>query len=148
MSQANTIPEQAPWLSIPSRAISVVEHPCIIKNVDKGISSLGGPNKLSKVSNSNCPPEHPWIQRPMGVRVDTSIVAVYQLTNLGQALRSRPQQDDDEVATEDGVPELRLPHLITASLRPDDPFAKRVLATPLTTNNLLLRVTVPQTNWP
>lgn len=40
----------APWLPIPSRAISVVEHPCIVKNIDKGISSLGGPVKLSKVS--------------------------------------------------------------------------------------------------
>jgi hypothetical protein len=40
----------APWLPIPSRAISVIEHPCIIKNVDKGITSLGGALKLSKVS--------------------------------------------------------------------------------------------------
>jgi general transcription factor 3C polypeptide 5 (transcription factor C subunit 1) len=41
--------QHAPWLPIPSRAISVVEHPCIVKNVDKGIASLGGPVKLSKV---------------------------------------------------------------------------------------------------
>jgi hypothetical protein len=41
--------QHAPWLPIPSRAISVVEHPCIVKNVDKGITSLGGPVKLSKV---------------------------------------------------------------------------------------------------
>lgn len=41
---------QTQWLPIPSRAISVVEHPAIIKNVDKGITSLGGPVKLSKVS--------------------------------------------------------------------------------------------------
>lgn len=40
---------QASWLPIPSRAISVVEHPAIIKNVEKGIASLGGPVKLSKV---------------------------------------------------------------------------------------------------
>jgi hypothetical protein len=40
----------APWLPIPSCAISVVEHPCIVKNVDKGITSLGGAPKLSKVS--------------------------------------------------------------------------------------------------
>lgn len=39
----------APWLPIPSRAISAVEHPCIIKNIDKGIASLGGPARLSKV---------------------------------------------------------------------------------------------------
>jgi general transcription factor 3C polypeptide 5 (transcription factor C subunit 1) len=41
--------QQAPWLPIPSRAISAVEHPCIVKNIDKGILSLGGPVKLSKV---------------------------------------------------------------------------------------------------
>jgi general transcription factor 3C polypeptide 5 (transcription factor C subunit 1) len=42
--------QRAPWLPVPSRAISAVEHPCIIKNLDKGITSLGGPVKLSKVS--------------------------------------------------------------------------------------------------
>lgn len=42
-------PPPAPFLQIPSRAISVVEHPCIIKNIDKGLLSLGGPVKLSKV---------------------------------------------------------------------------------------------------
>jgi general transcription factor 3C polypeptide 5 (transcription factor C subunit 1) len=41
--------QHAPWLPIPSRAVSVVEHPCIVKNVDKGITSLGGALKLSKV---------------------------------------------------------------------------------------------------
>jgi general transcription factor 3C polypeptide 5 (transcription factor C subunit 1) len=43
----------APWLPIPSRAISVVEHPAIIKNIDKGITSLGGPVKLSKVGKDD-----------------------------------------------------------------------------------------------
>jgi general transcription factor 3C polypeptide 5 (transcription factor C subunit 1) len=43
----------APWLSIPTRAISMVEHPCIIKNIDKGITSLGGPVKLSQVRGSS-----------------------------------------------------------------------------------------------
>jgi general transcription factor 3C polypeptide 5 (transcription factor C subunit 1) len=42
--------QHAPWLPIPSRAVSAVEHPAIIKNIDKGIASLGGPVKLSKVS--------------------------------------------------------------------------------------------------
>lgn len=30
------------------------------------------------------------------------------------------------------------------SLRPNDPFAKRLLSTPVRTNNLLLKVTVPK----
>lgn len=49
MSFASSNTEPAPWLSIPSRAVSAIEHPCIIKNVDKGITSLGGSVKLSKV---------------------------------------------------------------------------------------------------
>jgi general transcription factor 3C polypeptide 5 (transcription factor C subunit 1) len=30
------------------------------------------------------------------------------------------------------------------SLRPNDPFARRLLSTPVTTNNLLLKVTIPR----
>jgi general transcription factor 3C polypeptide 5 (transcription factor C subunit 1) len=37
-----------------------------------------------------------------------------------------------------------LKKLISVSLRPDDPFAKRLLSTPVRTNNLLLKVTVPK----
>ncbi|OAL00094.1 transcription factor tfiiic complex a box associated subunit sfc1 [Phaeosphaeriaceae sp. SRC1lsM3a] len=92
----------APWLPIPSRAISAVEHPCIVKNVDKGIASLGGPAKLSKGLRS---------------RIDGA--------NEGEE-----------------VDELK--QLISVSLRPDDPFAKRLLSTAVTTNNLLLKVTVPK----
>ncbi|KAF1954110.1 hypothetical protein CC80DRAFT_493958 [Byssothecium circinans] len=92
----------APWLEIPSRAISAVEHPCIIKNIDKGIASLGGPVKLSK------------------------------------GLRAKVEVEQ----TEDSSDEL--PHIISASLRPDDPLAKRLLSTPVSTNNLLLKVTVPK----
>ncbi|KAL6706244.1 tau 95 subunit of transcription factor TFIIIC [Coniothyrium glycines] len=94
--------QYAPWLPIPSRAISVIEHPCIIKNTDKGIASLGGPVKLSKGLRS---------------KIETT-------TNA------------------DGDDELK--KLISVSLRPDDPFAKRLLSTPVRTNNLLLKVTVPK----
>ncbi|KAH7396311.1 RNA polymerase III transcription factor IIIC subunit-domain-containing protein [Pyrenochaeta sp. MPI-SDFR-AT-0127] len=94
--------QHAPWLPVPSRAISVVEHPCIIKNVDKGIASLGGPVRLSK---------------GLRTRLETT-------TNA------------------DGDDELK--KLISVSLRPDDPFAKRLLSTPVRTNNLLLKVTVPK----
>ena len=37
-----------------------------------------------------------------------------------------------------------LKKLISVSLRPNDPFAKRLLSTPVRTNNLLLKVTVPK----
>ncbi|KAH8731981.1 RNA polymerase III transcription factor IIIC subunit-domain-containing protein [Phaeosphaeriaceae sp. PMI808] len=98
----NNKQQEASWLPIPSRAISVVEHPCIVKHVDKGITSLGGPVKLSK-----------------GLRAKSESTP----TN----------QDDAEVK-----------QLISVSLRPHDPFAKRLLSTTVTTNNLLLKVTVPK----
>ena len=43
--------ETSPWLHVPSQPIIIVEHPCIVKNVDKGIKSLGGEVKLSRVSS-------------------------------------------------------------------------------------------------
>ncbi|KAF1969381.1 hypothetical protein BU23DRAFT_539674 [Bimuria novae-zelandiae CBS 107.79] len=92
----------APWQQIPSRAVSVVEHPCLIKNIDKGIVSLGGPVRLSK--------------------------------GLRSKLEPQPNAEGQDA----------LPKLISVSLRPDDPLAKRLLATPVPTNNLLLRVTVPK----
>lgn len=79
-----------------------MEHPCVIKNVDKGIISLGGAAKLSKGLRS---------------RLETT-------TNA---------EGDDE-----------LKKLISVSLRPDDPFAKRLLSTPVRTNNVLIKVTVPK----
>jgi general transcription factor 3C polypeptide 5 (transcription factor C subunit 1) len=47
-------------------------------------------------------------------------------------------------ATTDGETDDELKQLISVSLRPDDPFAKRLLSTAVTTNNLLLKVTVPK----
>ncbi|KAF2865779.1 RNA polymerase III transcription factor IIIC subunit-domain-containing protein [Massariosphaeria phaeospora] len=95
--------QPAPWLPIPARAISAVEHPCIIKNVDKGIKSLGGPSQLSKAL----------------------------ISKLQPVARAHDHH-------------AHLPGVISASLRPDDPLAKRLLSTPVTTNNLLLKVTVPK----
>ena len=47
--------ELAPVLEVPDRAVFSVEHPCIIKNVDKGIKSLGGAVRLARVSASCSP---------------------------------------------------------------------------------------------
>lgn len=58
MDRESNNTELAPWLPIPSRAVSAIEHPCIIKNVDKGITSLGGSVKLSKVRRQAADP-HP-----------------------------------------------------------------------------------------
>ncbi|KAF2743551.1 hypothetical protein M011DRAFT_489681 [Sporormia fimetaria CBS 119925] len=99
--------ELAPWLQIPARSVAVIEHPCIVKNLDKGIDSLGGAVKLSN------------------------------------ALRSKAEPSDPS-QTGDGPSTLKLTQFLSASLRPEDPYAKHVLAQALETNNILLKVTVPR----
>lgn len=41
----------APFIPIPQDAVVCVEHPCIIKNLDRGIRSLGGEYGINKVSD-------------------------------------------------------------------------------------------------
>ena len=57
---------------------------------------------------------------------------------MNQGLRSKLET----TVNAEGDDELK--KLISVSLRPDDPFAKRLLSTPVRTNNLLLKVTVPK----
>ncbi len=45
--------QAAPWSSVPGLAIVSVEHPFIIKNIDKGIETLGGNGSMLKVSLSH-----------------------------------------------------------------------------------------------
>lgn len=40
----------APWYDVPRKDVVSIEHPCLIRNVDNGIKSLGGPLALNKVS--------------------------------------------------------------------------------------------------
>lgn len=40
----------APWYTIPRQPIVSVEHPFIIKDVDKGLATLGSLRKLQEVS--------------------------------------------------------------------------------------------------
>ncbi len=41
--------QQLPVLPVSSQLIVCVEHPCIIKNLDRGIRSLGGDYAINKV---------------------------------------------------------------------------------------------------
>ncbi|KAF1996461.1 hypothetical protein P154DRAFT_566058 [Amniculicola lignicola CBS 123094] len=45
----------APLLPVPLRAVTSIEHPCMVKNVDKAIESLGGAMKLSQGLQSQLP---------------------------------------------------------------------------------------------
>lgn len=40
----------APWYGIPAHSLVSVEHPCIVKDVDKAIDMLDGGGQISKVS--------------------------------------------------------------------------------------------------
>ena len=40
----------APWYNVPNKLVVSVEHPYIIKNVDKGLDTLGDAKKLQSVS--------------------------------------------------------------------------------------------------
>ena len=42
-------PFYAPWYTVPEQLIVSVEHPFIIKDVDKGLAMLGSPRKLQEV---------------------------------------------------------------------------------------------------
>lgn len=41
----------APFLPIPQDPVICVEHPCIIKNLTRGLKSLGGEYGINKVSD-------------------------------------------------------------------------------------------------
>jgi general transcription factor 3C polypeptide 5 (transcription factor C subunit 1) len=40
----------APRVEIPRVPLIAIEHPCVVKNLDKGIKSLGGTLDLDRVS--------------------------------------------------------------------------------------------------
>ena len=42
-------PETAETLTVPQERIVCVEHPCIVKNIDKGVKSLGGEGQVKNV---------------------------------------------------------------------------------------------------
>ena len=47
----------APWYSVPETKLVSIEHPYIIKNIDRGIASLGGFEKLNIVRDPLTPAE-------------------------------------------------------------------------------------------
>ena len=49
-SSSNKNSSYAPWYNVPKQPIVSVEHPFIIKDVDKGLATLGDSSKLEEVS--------------------------------------------------------------------------------------------------
>ena len=46
--------DTAPTFMIPSQRLGALEHPMIIKNLDKGIKTLGQNNAFQAVSSTTC----------------------------------------------------------------------------------------------
>ena len=40
------------YLQFPDTKVVALEHPCIIRNLDRGIKSLGGNNRIQEVNSS------------------------------------------------------------------------------------------------
>ncbi len=40
----------APWYQIPPQQVVSVEHPYVVKDVDRGLKTLGGDQEIAKVS--------------------------------------------------------------------------------------------------
>lgn len=49
VSSSRRISSYAPWYNVPKQSIVSVEHPFMIKDVDKGLATLGSPSKLEEV---------------------------------------------------------------------------------------------------
>lgn len=45
-----------PWISVKSQPIVSVEHPYVVRNIDRGIKSLGGQPKLDEVRSHTLVP--------------------------------------------------------------------------------------------
>lgn len=41
--------DDAPALQFPDTKVVALEHPCIIRNIDRGVKSLGGNNRIEEV---------------------------------------------------------------------------------------------------
>jgi general transcription factor 3C polypeptide 5 (transcription factor C subunit 1) len=47
--------DDAPTLQFPDTKVVALEHPCIIRNIDRGVKSLGGSNRIEEVIPSPVP---------------------------------------------------------------------------------------------
>ena len=60
----------SPTYHVPSAPITGIEHPCVIKNKDRGIQSLGGLSQLQKVSTPSHQQQTDSISAPYHLKAD------------------------------------------------------------------------------
>ena len=109
----------APSYDVPHERIVSIEHPCIVKNFSNGFQSLGGEHQLKHVSEVECN---------------------YSKNNPLKLM----QVLEHEIQTGRALNPKHVNPVAGVSLRPDDPFAKKLSSTASTTQNVLIRVTVPK----
>ncbi|KAL1850289.1 tau 95 subunit of transcription factor TFIIIC [Paecilomyces lecythidis] len=93
----------APWYTIPSRRIVSVEHPGIVKNVDKAIDTLNGSSGISKIlkppradtpANVNLRPEDPMARSIQSTSLPSNNI-VLKVTVPKWTGRKRKRGSDD-----------------------------------------------------
>lgn len=75
-SNSHKSSSHAPWYNIPRQSIVSVEHPFIIKDVDKGLATLGNESKLEEVS-SNSSQQIPIADLSQLVQEDGATASLY-----------------------------------------------------------------------
>lgn len=109
----------AATLEIPNKRVVSVEHPCIIRNLDKALQSMGGEPRMKHVSGP--------------------------ASSIAALLTSPPQMLDYRVGDSLVNPSKPRPEPeVGVSLRPDDPYAVKLTSTGVETRNVLLKITLPR----
>lgn len=114
----------APTHHVPQERIVSIEHPCIVKNFDNGLKSLGGEPQIKHVS----------------LQVSAHRFNAWALTTL-QVLEHKVGDGSIKV---DGKLHVLPEPVVGVSLRPNDPLAKKVASTGVNTRNVLVKVTLPK----
>ncbi|KAI9767020.1 MAG: tau 95 subunit of transcription factor TFIIIC [Geoglossum simile] len=109
----------SPWYAVPTRSIVCVEHPFLIKDVDRGLKTFGSAKRIEQVGCTVT-----LLARtvfPKSRALNFLLFAILQFVNAG---------GDDRP--------------IEVYLRPDDPMCKPLLSESIKTENILLKITVPK----
>jgi general transcription factor 3C polypeptide 5 (transcription factor C subunit 1) len=132
MSSANSIPtpsESAPWYRIPNvRAINV-EHPCVVKNVEKAVEMLGGGKAIKsflrqdhadKPINLSFHPEDPFNKSILSINCQTNNVLLAITVPKRTGRKRRRGTSDPFVEGLDEPPPKRSASYLLESLRANE----------------------------
>ena len=100
----------APWYNIPPRIFVAVEHPCIVKNPDKGIQTLGGFSEITQMMKDRgqpislfLHPDDPASRPLMSTNLNTSNVLLKVIVPQRTG-RKRKRGSDDPFTKDQDAP--------------------------------------------